>query len=85
MVKIIQKQGYFYLTNILQEEQKYQITAINYAEKAGNYWQKEQDIENHTNRLNYINYLIKNYSVGNLRQITTEYLEQKNVNIGMRK
>lgn len=80
MAKTIQKQGDFDLASVLQEEQNHLIKALEYLKKQSDFWGKDQAIESEENQLNYINYIIKNYSVGNLHVITTEYLEQKNIN-----
>lgn len=82
MAKCIQQQGNFDLASILQEEKNYQIKALDYSKNQKDYWNKEKDIDSHIKELNYINYVIENYSVGNLHQITTEYLEQKNISVG---
>lgn len=79
MSKEIQNQGTFNLYDILQKVQINISEMIESTRKISNYLNKEKDIEWYTNLLNYINYLIENYSVGNLHQLTNNYLAQKDI------
>lgn len=80
MAKIIENQSVFDFASVLQKEQNHLINAREYLKKDLDFWGKEQQLDSNENQLNYINYIIKNYSVGNLHEITTEYLMQKDIN-----
>ena len=80
MAKSIQKQGIFEIEVILQNHKQHKEKALEYLTNERQYWNKEKDIERQTERLNYINYLIENYSIGNLHQITESYLLSFNYN-----
>lgn len=80
----IQKQGYFDLTTILQNEQIIQKKSLDSFKEYANSFQNERYIEECIKRLNYINYIVDNYSVGNLNKITSEYFKQK-INDGVKR
>lgn len=85
MAKQIKDQGSFILDDILQKTQAHQKQALNDAKRPDDYWNKEDNIKFCTYTLNFINYIIENYSVGNLHQITNNYLEQKDINNSRKK
>lgn len=69
----LQKQGNFDLTTILHNEQIFQKKSLD----SFNEYTNERNIKEYIKRLNYINYIVDNYSVGNLSKITSEYFDQK--------
>lgn len=69
----LQKQGNFDLTTILHNEQIFQKKSLD----SFNEYTNERNIEEYIKRLNYINYIVDNYSVGNLSKITSEYFDRK--------
>ena len=80
IAKIIESKSDIDLISVLQKEQNHLINASEYLKKQSDFWGKEQQIKSNENELNYINYIINNYSVGNLHKITNEYLMQKDIN-----
>ena len=73
----IQKQENFDLSTILHNEQIFQKKSLDSFKKYTSDYQNERNIEECIKRLNYINYIVDNYSVGNLKKITSEYFKQK--------
>lgn len=76
----IKEQGKFCLGDILRKKYDFLKQRLESTKESEDYNSKEKDIMHCTSLLSYSDYLIKNYSIGNLHQITNEYLSQKTIN-----